>query len=153
MGQRHVLRVRAIKVTGLDPGSAFQASFGMITRGKRSSSAAVRGLCCSGSLTLGNGAGLVGLGAAIALGADGFVVLLSPSRQARPIIALRLKLIPKASPNSALSIAAVWLAENLTHNSCILSTTIGFQCDDALPLMAWAWAGKRCSRKLHLGQF
>jgi hypothetical protein len=33
----------------------------------------------------------------------------------------------------------------LTHNSTILSIIIGFQCDDALPLMALAWAGKRYS--------
>jgi len=90
MGQRHVLRVKAIKPTGFDPGRAFQASLGMITRGKRSSSAAVRGLCCSGSLTIGAGAGLVGLGAAIALGADGCLVLRMSSRQARPMIALRV---------------------------------------------------------------
>jgi hypothetical protein len=123
MGQRQVFNVNDIIVMGLDPGKAFQTSLGMIIRGKRSSCAAVRGLCCSGSLTLGNNAGLVGLGAAIALGADGFVVLLSPSRQARPMIALRVYCVP----NSALSIAAVWLAENLIHNSCILSTTTGFQ--------------------------
>jgi arginine exporter protein ArgO len=88
---------------------------------------------------------LVGLGAVIALGADGFVVLLSPSRQARPMIALRVYCVP----NSVLSIAAVWLAENLIHNSCILSTTMGFQCVDALPLMALAWAGRRYSHTRH----
>jgi len=149
MGQRQVFNVNDIIVMGLDPGRAFQTSLGMITRGKRSSSAALIGLCCSGSLTRGNGAGLVGLGAAIAFGADGFVVLLSPRRQAFPITAFRLYCVP----NSKFSIAAVWLAENLTHNSRILSTTIGFQCDDALPLMALAWAGKRCNRKPHLGRF
>jgi hypothetical protein len=59
------------------------------------------------------------------------------------MIALRVYCVP----NSKFSIAAVCDAENLTHNSCILSTTMGFQCVDALPLMAWASDGKRCSRK------
>jgi hypothetical protein len=65
------------------------------------------------------------------------------------MIALRVYCVP----NSAFSIAAVWLADSLTHNSRILSTTMGFQCVEALPLMALVSDGKRCNRKPHLGQF